>query len=211
MRYRKGLRSEIRKRNPLTHHERVDEQVIVFERIESWRRINPILVTFAELQRRHHRGQAAEHHIVENLHSLSPPLFTRSEKKEKSRKNEEERENFELSSLRFSWIQRICIYAHSHTLECASLCKSIYTALPEQFMSHSILIISFGLDTWRNWNRRLVSVLGYRSGPANGKRGVWAVGLEICGLWPLDSNCGPVIWRVFGYLSFFIKTIFLHY
>lgn len=132
MRYRKGLRSEIRKQNPLTHHERVHKQVIVLERIESWRRINPILVTFAQLQRRHHRGQPAEHHIVENLHSLSTPLFPpqKKRKKEKSTKNERRARKFsKFFPVRLD-VFRLYVYAHSHTLECASVCKSSYAALP---------------------------------------------------------------------------------
>lgn len=67
-----------------THHERVNEQVIVLKRIESGASIRPILVRFAQLQTGHHRGQTTEHHVVEQLHCYSEKVSELEMRKKES-------------------------------------------------------------------------------------------------------------------------------
>lgn len=53
-----------------THHERVNEEVVVLEGIESGGRVDAILVVLAELEGRDDGAESPEHHVVEDLHSL---------------------------------------------------------------------------------------------------------------------------------------------
>lgn len=59
------LKKKIRIR---THHERVNEKVIVLEGIESGGRIDPVLVGFGELESCNNKRQCSKHQEVENLH-----------------------------------------------------------------------------------------------------------------------------------------------
>ena len=51
-----------------THHERVNEKVIVLEGIESWRGIDSVLAVLAQLHRCHHSADSTENQVIENLH-----------------------------------------------------------------------------------------------------------------------------------------------
>lgn len=62
---------DIRALQPITgHHERVNEEVVVLEGIESGGRVDAILVVLAELEGRDDGAESPEHHVVEDLHSL---------------------------------------------------------------------------------------------------------------------------------------------
>lgn len=51
-----------------THHEGVDEDVVVLEGVEGRGGGDAVLAGLAELQRRHDGGERAEHEVVEHLH-----------------------------------------------------------------------------------------------------------------------------------------------
>lgn len=51
-----------------THHERVDEDVVVLERVEGRGGGDAVLAGLAELQPRHDGGEPAEDEVVEHLH-----------------------------------------------------------------------------------------------------------------------------------------------
>ena len=51
-----------------THHEGVDEDVVVLEGVEGRGGGDSVLAGLAELQRRHDGGERAEHEVVERLH-----------------------------------------------------------------------------------------------------------------------------------------------
>lgn len=51
-----------------THHEGVDEDVVVLEGVEGGGGGDAVLAALAELQPRHDGGQRAEHDVVEHLH-----------------------------------------------------------------------------------------------------------------------------------------------
>ena len=51
-----------------THHERVDDEVVVFEGIESRRSVDAIFVVLAEFEEGDDGGEAAEDEEVEDLH-----------------------------------------------------------------------------------------------------------------------------------------------
>lgn len=55
-------------RSKRTHHERVDEEVIVLEGIESRGGSNAIFGPLAQLQSCHHRRESPEQKKVEQLH-----------------------------------------------------------------------------------------------------------------------------------------------
>jgi hypothetical protein len=51
-----------------THHERVDEDVVVLEGVEGRGGGDAVLDGLAELQRRHDAGEGAEYEVVEDFH-----------------------------------------------------------------------------------------------------------------------------------------------
>lgn len=51
-----------------THHERINNKIIVFEGIESCGGVDSIFVGLAQLKSCHHRTQCPKHHIEEQLH-----------------------------------------------------------------------------------------------------------------------------------------------
>lgn len=51
-----------------THHERVNDEVIVLEGIESRGGVNSIFVAFSELESCHHHCQPPKHQEVKHLH-----------------------------------------------------------------------------------------------------------------------------------------------
>lgn len=55
-------------RDVLTHHERVDEEIVVLEGVEGGGGVNAVFVRFAQLQAGDDRSQPTEHHEVEDLH-----------------------------------------------------------------------------------------------------------------------------------------------
>ncbi len=85
----------------ITHHERIHDEVIVFEGIESRGRANAVLAWLAELQGRQYRHQHSKHKVVISLHDgwktnpgrkkpqrrpTSPCLFLLSQKSEREKK-----------------------------------------------------------------------------------------------------------------------------
>jgi hypothetical protein len=63
----KGGRGGIGERGR-THHEGVDEDVVVLEGVEGRGGGDAVLAGLTELQRRHDGGERAEHEVVEHLH-----------------------------------------------------------------------------------------------------------------------------------------------
>jgi hypothetical protein len=55
-----------------THHEGVDEDVVVLEGVEGGGCGDAVLAALAELEPRHHGGERAEHQVVEHLHLRRP-------------------------------------------------------------------------------------------------------------------------------------------
>jgi hypothetical protein len=68
----RDLREKRRKKTDLkgegTHHEGINEKVIVLEGIEGRRSVDSIFVVLAELESCHNSAQSSEHHVVEQLH-----------------------------------------------------------------------------------------------------------------------------------------------
>ena len=54
-----------------THHEGVNEDVVVLEGVEGRGGGDAVLAGLAELQRRHDGGERAEHEVVEHLHGVA--------------------------------------------------------------------------------------------------------------------------------------------
>lgn len=73
---------EGRRSKHITHHKRVDHQVIVFESIESRRSTDTVLTWLTELQTRQHRHKHSKHKVIVNLHWREKPP-AQVEKKEK--------------------------------------------------------------------------------------------------------------------------------
>lgn len=63
----------------ITHHERVHQEVVVLERIESGRSVNAVLVGLAELEGRYDSSDTPEHHVVEQLHVVGEEMQSLSE------------------------------------------------------------------------------------------------------------------------------------
>lgn len=79
---------QVRSRSEITHHERVDDEVIVLEGIESRSGVDSVLVVLAQLHYRHHRPQSTENQVVKYLH------FRKRSSRERNREERRETEEF---------------------------------------------------------------------------------------------------------------------